>query len=194
MISLLSASPYPCARSGIPHDGGTLLPGGKSTGVMMARTLVTLGLVFVLAATAEAQAVVVVAGRSVGPIRLGMTTSQVQRIAGRPASRVGDALWTYERPINMRVEFQAGRVKSLTTWDPRARTAQGLTIGAPQAAVVMSLGAVETLPAFPGVWLYNRITGLAVYVQGGFTAAFTVVAPVAVAPGPPAPGPRPPTP
>lgn len=144
-----------------------------------------------------AQSLLITPARSIGPIRLGMTGSQVQRILGRPASRVGDLLWNYEQPFKLRIEFGNAKVKSVTTWDPRARTADGLGVGAPEAAVVRALGgAPESIPTFPGAWLYNRALGFAVYVQGGLAAAFVVVpVPTAPTPGvPPTPGPHRPSP
>ncbi len=160
------------------------------------RLLITVALVASVAGTAIAQTVLIVPGRSVGPVQVGMASPRVLRLLGRPAVRAGDALWSYEQPISLRIEFAAGRVKSIATWDRRARTAQGLAVGVPDTMIVRSLGAPEVLPAFPGAWLYYRALGLAVFVQGGFASAFTVLAPAPPGPPPgaPLPGPRPPSP
>ncbi len=46
-------------------------------------------------------------GKGIGPVRLGMTASQVLQTLGEPSSRPADDEWLYEIRHKIRVEFRA---------------------------------------------------------------------------------------
>jgi hypothetical protein len=129
-------------------------------------------------------------GRAVGPVRLGMSPTQVASALGQASRYVSDNDWIYERPLKCRVEFQDGKAFRITTWDKRAATASGIQVGSLQATVVDRLGGnPQTIPGRSGTWLYSRVLGLAVFVESRAGAsAFVVMAPgspVASRPAPP---------
>lgn len=120
----------------------------------------------------------VLPGAAIGPLRIGMTARDVGSLLGRPDSREGDRLWTYEATVRVRVEFQEGRVRTITTWDPRAKTPQGLRVGSSHGDVIQVLGPnPETWVTSTGVWVYRPSLGLAVFMESGVAAAFTVMLP-----------------
>ncbi|HET7854086.1 MAG TPA: FxLYD domain-containing protein [Candidatus Methylomirabilis sp.] len=120
----------------------------------------------------------VLPGKAVGPVILGMAPGEVRGILGEPASRENNRIWGYETPARVRIEFHAGRVHTITTWDPRAETPDGLRVGSPQSAVVRALGGnPETRLTPSGVWVYSPLRGLAVFIEKGVAAAYTVMAP-----------------
>lgn len=120
----------------------------------------------------------VLAGQAVGPIRLGMAASDIRSTLGEPTSREGGRLWTYDTPAKIRIEFSSERVYTITTWNPRAKTPDGLGVGSTQAAAIRVLGgSPATMLTSAGLWAYDRARGLAVYVERGAVGALAVMPP-----------------
>jgi hypothetical protein len=137
----------------------------------------------------------VLPGQAIGPLRLGMTAQDVVSLLGLPDSRDGDRFWTYQSAARLRIEFRDGRVRTLTTWDRRAVTQDGLRIGSSHGDVIRALGPnPETTITPTGIWVFRSPIGLGLFIERGVVTALVVMpsrAPAVVPearPGPP-PGP-----
>lgn len=108
----------------------------------------------------------ILAGKAIGPIRLGMSRGEVVQAVGRPTSRATDHVWTYATPFQGRVEFHGGKVLRIMTWDSRAATGDGLRVGSGRAGALHLLGPnPQAYPMPSGTWLHGVAAGLAVFVD-----------------------------
>jgi hypothetical protein len=97
---------------------------------------------------------VLVPGRSLGDVRLGMTEPAVQHAWGRAYGRCRNCprtTWYFNyakfHAMGAAVRFRNGRVDAVwTLWKPPGWHAGTLTLGAPSAAVVGRYGALVTIP------------------------------------------------
>ncbi len=119
----------------------------------------------------------VVPGQSVGPIKVSMSQEDVLSLIGQPQSRRQN-VWAYEIPAKLRLEFDAGYVRIIVTWDPKARTADGIAIGTSESVVTQKMS-IDEMPAevHDGIWFRNRLLGLSILVQNGKVAAILVESP-----------------
>ncbi len=121
---------------------------------------------------------IVLPGRAIGSVRIGMSPGEVGQAVGRPTSRATDHVWTYETPFKGRVEFRGGRVFRIMTWDLRAATGNGLRVGSGRMFALQWLGPnPQTYPMPAGTWIYNLALGLAAYVERDVVRELAVMPP-----------------
>jgi hypothetical protein len=130
---------------------------------------------------------VLVPGRSLGGLRLGMTLAQVEAAWGRAYGRCRSCsrrtlyfnLYAY-RPEGAGVELRRGRVSAVfTVWAPGAwETTQGLRIGDSAAETTARYGPMARTPCsgYHALTLTSRRTVTAVYVVGTEVWGFGLLA------------------
>lgn len=124
------------------------------------RALIFLVVLLLFPCFSLAQTWVVEPGASYGPIFLGQSLSEAQKILGTPSksqpssSDPSSQLLTYPGSVMLLVNRDR-KVLGITTWAAQARTAQGLGIGSSQTQVQGALG--RGLQRGQGQILYNDL-------------------------------------
>jgi hypothetical protein len=135
-------------------------------------TKALLMVVLVVATTVPAQAatpaaLLIVPGRSVGPIVLGMRMTQVFQFLGPPERRVpsGETIKFFwpRRGLTVRVD-RDGRVAAIFVESPSYRTARGIGVGSTRDEVVAAYGPAPQAQE-------DRATLILVYTRLGITFA-----------------------
>lgn len=99
----------------------------------------------------EAASVLIVPGKSIGPIRLGMKTDEVQRLLGAPDSIGPTGVGLYKR-LALNLSSHNGVVTHIFALDDRYSTSEGVKVGITEAATDPKMGAPTTTwgPIFQG--------------------------------------------
>jgi hypothetical protein len=142
--------------------------------ILYLRCVALLAVVFALALPQHGM---LVPGRSLGGLRLGMTGPQVEKAWGTDYGRCRNCTRTtwyfnYEKfhAQGAAVRFRRGRVEAVwTLWRPDGWRVGGLALGAPAPAVTDRWGALVVVPcgSYDARVLTRRDVTTAFYVYGG---------------------------
>jgi len=101
------------------------------------RLVLALAIIVALAGpvVALADSPLIVIGRSIGPIRIGMPRADVVRLLGKPRQPPYSAPYYVEHGARFFVSYVHGKVAWIRTWSRYYKTRSGIGVGAPLAAV-----------------------------------------------------------
>jgi hypothetical protein len=133
---------------------------------------------------------VLVAGKSLGGIALGMTKAQVRRVWGARFGRCrscADETWYFNylpfEPEGAGVAFRRGRViRVFTLWQPGGwRTTEGVALGAPESEVTDTYGALPRRRCirYTALLMRSERVQTAFYVHDGELWGFGLMRPAA---------------
>jgi hypothetical protein len=128
-----------------------------------------------IAATARAEEVIV-PGKSIGPVLIGMTAQELYRAMGEPsAAKVGEekTAYTYDG-LQVGVENDSQRVYRVFATSPRFKLVHGISVGSSVLAVVAAYGEPEERDETPKGDKTFCYGDFELYIREGTVAAIMI--------------------